>query len=142
MCALPFECSAGFNDEPDPSRLVFNVPQGNGINVSMMDMGNRFRMLINPCDVVAAEADLPKLPVARVVWNPMPDLKTAAAAWILGGGAHHTGFSMALSSEHMEDFAEMAGIEYLMIDKDTTISDFKKDIRTNEIYYMLVNGLK
>ena len=132
----------GIGGKADPSRLVFNVPQGNGINVSMMDMGNRFRMLINPCDVVAAEADLPKLPVARVVWSPMPDLKTAAAAWILGGGAHHTGFSMALSSEHMEDFAEMAGIEYLMIDKDTTISDFKKDIRTNEIYYMLANGLK
>jgi L-arabinose isomerase len=85
---------------------------------------------------------MPKLPVARVVWNPMPDLKTSAAAWILGGGAHHTGFSMALNAEHMEDFAEMAGIEYLMIDKDTTISDFKKDIRTNEIYYMLANGLK
>ena len=132
----------GIGGKADPSRLVFNVPQGNGINVSMMDMGNRFRMLINPCDVVAAEADLPKLPVARVVWNPMPDLKTAAVAWILGDGAHHTGFSMALTAEHMEDFAEMADIECLLIDKDTTISDFKKDIRTNEVYYMLANGLK
>jgi L-arabinose isomerase len=132
----------GIGGKADPSRLVFNVPQGDGVNVSMMDMGNRFRMLINPCDVLSAEADLPKLPVARVVWNPMPNLKTAAAAWILGGGAHHTGFSMALTAEHMEDFAEMAGVEYLMIDKDTTISDFKKDIRTNEIYYMLANGLR
>ena len=132
----------GIGGKADPARLVFNVPQGDGINVSMMDMGNRFRMLINPCDVSSHDADLPKLPVARVVWNPMPDLKTAAAAWILGGGAHHTGFSMALTAEHMEDFAEMADIEYLMIDKDTTISDFKKDIRINEVYYMLANGLK
>jgi L-arabinose isomerase len=132
----------GIGGKADPSRLVFNVPQGNGINVSMMDMGNRFRMLINPCDVVSADADLPNLPVARVVWNPMPDLKTAAAAWILGGGAHHTGFSMALNAEHMEDFAEMAGIEYLLIDKDTKISDFKKDIRTNEVYYMLSKALR
>lgn len=132
----------GIGGKADPPRLVFNVPQGSGINVSVMDMGNRFRMLINPCKVVKPDADLPKLPVARVVWQPEPNLKVAAGAWILGGGAHHTGFSMALTAEHMEDFAEMAGIEYLMIDKDTTISDFKKDIRTNEVYYMLVNGLK
>lgn len=132
----------GIGGKADPARLVFNVPHGNGINASIMDMGSRFRMLVNSCEVLSADADLPNLPVARVVWNPMPDLKTAVAAWILGGGAHHTGFSMALKSEHMEDFAEMAGIEYLMIDKDTTISDFKKDIRTNEIYYMLANGLK
>jgi L-arabinose isomerase len=132
----------GIGGKADPSRLVFNVPQGDGINVSMMDMGNRFRMLINPCDVVVAEANLPKLPVARVLWQPMPDLKTAAAAWILAGGAHHTGFSMALNAEHMEDFAEMAGVEYLCIDENTTISEFKKDMRTNEIYYLLASGLK
>ncbi len=131
----------GIGGKADPPRLVFNVPQGNGINASIMDMGNRFRMLINPCKVVKPDADLPKLPVARVVWQPEPNLKTAAAAWILGGGAHHTGFSMALNAEHMEDFAEMADIEYLMIDKSTTVSEFKKDIRANEIYYMLKNGL-
>jgi L-arabinose isomerase len=132
----------GIGGKADPPRLVFNVPQGDGVNVSIMDMGNRFRMLINPCKVVKPDADLPKLPVARVLWQPEPNLKVAAGAWILGGGAHHTGFSMALTAEHIEDFAEMAGIEALMIDKDTTISDFKKDIRTNEVYYMLVNGLK
>ncbi|MBN2590548.1 MAG: L-arabinose isomerase [Sedimentisphaerales bacterium] len=131
----------GIGGKDDPPRLVFNVPQGSGVNVSVMDMGNRFRMLINPCKVVKPDADLPKLPVARVVWQPEPNLKVAAGAWILGGGAHHTGFSMALNSEHMVDFAEMADIEYLMIDKETTISDFKKDIRVNEIYYMLKNGL-
>lgn len=132
----------GIGGKADPTRLIFNTPQGNGINVSMMDMGNRFRMLINPCKVVSPQADLPKLPVARVLWEPEPDLKTAAAAWILAGGAHHTGFSMAITAEHMEDFAEMAGIEYLMIDENTTISEFKKDMRTNEMYYMLANSLK
>jgi len=131
----------GIGGKADPPRLVFNVPQGKGVNVSIMDMGNRFRMLINPCKVVKPEADLPKLPVARVLWQPEPNLKTAAATWILGGGAHHTGFSMSLTAEHMVDFAEMADIEYLTIDKDTTVSEFKKDVRVNEIYYMLKNGL-
>jgi L-arabinose isomerase len=111
----------GIGGKQDPPRLVFNVPQGNGINVSVIDMGNRFRMLINPCKVVKPDADLPKLPVARVVWQPEPNLKIGAAAWILGGGAHHTGFSMALTAEHIVDFAEMADIEYLMIDENTNI---------------------
>ncbi|MBN1126868.1 MAG: L-arabinose isomerase [Sedimentisphaerales bacterium] len=132
----------GIGGKADPARLVFNVPEGDGINVSVMDMGNRFRMLANPCRVVAPKAALPKLPVARVVWEPMPNLKTAAAAWILGGGAHHTGFSMALTVRHMVDFAEMAGIEILLIDEHTNIADFKRDIRINEVYYMLSNGLK
>jgi L-arabinose isomerase len=131
----------GIGGKEDPPRLVFNVPQGSGVNVSVVDMGNRFRMLINPCKVVKPDADLPKLPVARVLWQPAPNLKTAAEAWILGGGAHHTGFSMALTAEHIEDFAEMADIEYLIIDKSTTISEFKKDIRVNEIYHMFRNGL-
>jgi L-arabinose isomerase len=131
----------GIGGKADPARLVFNVAQGQGVNASVMDMGNRFRMLVNPCEVVAPDADLPKLPVARVVWQPQPDLKTAAAAWILGGGAHHTGFSMALTKEHLEDFTEMAGIEYLLIDEATTLSEIKKEIRVNEMYYMLANGL-
>ncbi|OXU16009.1 L-arabinose isomerase [Sedimentisphaera salicampi] len=131
----------GIGGKADPPRLVFNVPNGSGINASVMDMGNRFRMLINPCRVVSPDADLPNLPVARVLWKPEPDLATAAAAWIHGGGAHHTGFSMALNAEHLEDFAEIAGIEYLHIDKDTTVSSFKNDLRTNEIYYMLSKSL-
>lgn len=131
----------GIGGKADPPRLVFDVPQGGGINVSVMDMGNRFRMLINPCKVVKQDDDLPNLPVARVVWQPEPNLKTAATAWIIGGGAHHTGFSMALTAEHLEDFAEMADIECLIIDKNTTISQFKKDIRVNEIYYTLGNAL-
>jgi len=131
----------GIGGKADPCRLVFNVPGGPGLNASLVDMGNRFRMIVNEVDVVDPEADLPKLPVARVVWVPKPDLKIGAAAWILAGGAHHTGFSMALTAEHMEDFSEMADIEYVRIGAETQISEFKKELRWNEMYYMLAKGL-
>ena len=131
----------GIGGKSDPVRLVFNVPQGDGINVSIVDMGERFRMLINPCKVVAPDAGLPNLPVARVVWMPEPNLEISAQAWIHGGGAHHAGFSMALNSEYLEDFAEIAGIEYLVIDKNTSISQFKKELRWNDIYYRLAKGI-
>jgi L-arabinose isomerase len=131
----------GIGGKDDPCRLVFNVPTGAGLNASMVDMGGRLRMIVNEVDVVAPDADLPKLPVARVVWVPKPSLKIGAAAWILAGGAHHTGFSMALTREHMQDFTEMADIEYVQIDADTKISEFKKELRWNEIYYMLAKGL-
>ncbi len=127
----------GIGGKEDPARLVFNVPEGQGINVSVMDMGDRFRMLANPCKVVNPDADLPNLPVARVVWVPEPDLKVSAEAWIYAGGAHHTGFSMAVGVEEMEDFASMAGMEFLLIDKDTKIRDFNKEIRWNDLYYRL-----
>ncbi|MHC4236752.1 MAG: L-arabinose isomerase [Planctomycetota bacterium] len=131
----------GIGGKADPVRVVFNVAPGPGLNASLVDMGNRFRMIVNTVDVVKPDADLPNLPVARVVWVPKPDLKVGAAAWILAGAAHHSGFTMALTAEHMEDFTEMAGIEYLCIDENTTTSDFKKEIRTNEIYYMLSKAL-
>ncbi len=132
----------GIGGKQDPVRCVFNVPSGQGINVSVIDMGNRFRMIANPCDVVSADKDLPKLPVARVVWEPHPDLPTAAASWIHAGGAHHSVFSMALTGEYFEDLAEMADIEFLQIDKDTVLRDFKKALHWNEMYYMMANGLK
>ena len=125
----------GIGGKEDPARLVFNVPEGKGINVSMMDMGDRFRLLANPCQVVNPDAALPKLPVARVLWIPEPNLKISAEAWIHAGGAHHTGFSMAVGVEEMENFAEMAGMEFLLIDKDTKIRDFKNEIRWNDLYY-------
>jgi len=131
----------GIGGKADPCRLVFNVPTGPGLNASIIDMGNRFRMIVNEVDVVEPDAPLPKLPVARVVWVPKPDLKVGAAAWILAGGAHHTGFSMAVTAEHMEDFAEMADIEYVRIGAETRISEFKKELRWNEMYYMLAKGL-
>jgi L-arabinose isomerase len=125
----------GIGGKADPVRLVFDVPQGPAINASVLDLGNRFRLVTNEVDVVAPDAPLPKLPVARAVWVPRPDLKTAAAAWILAGGAHHTGFSQAVTAAHLEDFAEMAGLEFLTIDGDTKLRDFKRELRWNEMYY-------
>lgn len=127
----------GIGGKADPARLVFNVPTGPAINASLVDMGNRFRMIVNSVDCVKPDAELPKLPVARALWVPQPDLKTGAAAWILAGGAHHTAFSQALCPEYIEDFCEMAGIEYLHIAKNTSIGDFKKELRWNELYYAL-----
>ncbi|HKI45548.1 MAG TPA: L-arabinose isomerase [Balneolales bacterium] len=121
----------------DPPRLIFNVAPGNAINASVINMGNRFRMIVNEVEAVAPDADLPNLPVARVLWLPKPDLQVAAGAWILAGGAHHTGFSKALTAEYMEDFAEIAGIEYLLINEDTRISEFKKELRWNDVYYSM-----
>jgi L-arabinose isomerase len=131
----------GIGGKADPARLVFNVPPGPSLNASVIDLGNRFRMIVNTVDVVPPDAPLPKLPVARVVWMPRPNLKVGAAAWILAGGAHHTGFSTALTAQHMEDLAEMAGMEYVLIDEDTRLSEFKKELRWNEMYYYLARGL-
>ncbi|GAB3903526.1 L-arabinose isomerase [Larkinella knui] len=121
----------------DPVRLVFNVAPGAAINASVVDMGNRFRLLVNNVEVVPTEQPLPRLPVARVLWDAKPNLKTAAAAWILAGGAHHTVFSKAITSEYMEDFAEIAGIEYVLINEETKIHAFKQELRWNEVYYHL-----
>jgi L-arabinose isomerase len=104
-------------------------------------MGNRFRILVNDVEAVQPPKPLPKLPTARVLWDPKPDLKTAAAAWILAGGAHHTCFSQNLTSGHIMDFAEMAGVEFLVIDKDTCLHEFKNTIRWNEVYYHLAKGI-
>ena len=123
----------------DPARLVFNVRTDQAVNATLIDLGNRFRLIVNEVEVVQPDAPLPKLPVARVVWIPKPNLKVAAAAWILAGGAHHTGFSQSISTEHLEDFANMAGIEYLLITDDTKLSEFKKERRWNDVYYNLVN---
>jgi L-arabinose isomerase len=101
----------------------------------MIDLGDRFRLIVNEVDVVNPDAPLPRLPVARAVWVPRPDLKTAAAAWILAGGAHHTGFSQALTAEHLEDFAEMADVEFLLVGHDTKLSELKKELRWNDLYY-------
>jgi L-arabinose isomerase len=124
----------------DPPRLVFDVRDGPAINVTILDMGSRFRMVVNEVDVVQPDQPLPNLPVARAVWIPRPDLKTAAGAWILAGGAHHTGFSQSLTKEHLEDFAGMAGLEFLLIDSETKLSEFKKELRWNEMYYFLASG--
>ena len=107
---------------------------------SLIVLGNRFRLLVNEVDVVPPEKPLPKLPVARAVWVPKPNLRDGAAAWIYAGGAHHTGFSQAVSTEMLEDFAEMAGIELLVIDAQTHVRDLKQQLRWNEVYYGLNKG--
>ena len=127
----------GIGGKADPARLVFNSGAGQALNASLVDMGNRFRMIVNTLDVIEPEADLPKLPVARALWQPHPDLKVAAAAWIYAGGAHHTVFSQALSAEHVYDFSEMAGIEYLQIDETTELRQFKNELRWNDAAYLL-----
>ncbi len=116
----------------NPPRLVFNVPGGPAVNATVIDLGNRFRMIVNEVDAVESPEPLPKLPVARVLWDPKPSLKIAAAAWIYAGGAHHTGFSQAVTTAHLQDFADIAGIEFLRIDADTRLAEFRNEIRWNE----------
>jgi len=125
----------GIGGKADPVRLVFNVAAGPALNASIVDMGNRFRLLVNEVEAVAPQHDLPKLPVARVLWKPYPDIKTGCAAWILAGGAHHTCYSQNLTSEHLEDFADMAGIEYVLIGKDTNLRQLKNELKWSEVYY-------
>jgi L-arabinose isomerase len=125
----------GIGGKADPVRLVFNVAGGAALNASIIDMGNRFRLLVNEVTAVKPKHDLPKLPVARVLWKPLPDMNTACAAWILAGGAHHTAYSQNLTAEHMEDFAAMAGIELTLINKNTNLYDFKNQLRWSEVYY-------
>ncbi len=125
----------------DPVRLIFDANTGPAVGASIMDMGSRFRLVANVVDVVPTDAPLPKLPVARALWLPRPDLKTAAAAWIYAGGAHHTSFSYAVTAEHLQDFTDIAGIEYLQIDEHTRLADFRDKLRWNDLYYHLAKGI-
>lgn len=131
----------GIGGKEDPVRLVFDAPAGEAINVSLVDMGNRFRLIVNEVEAVKPPR-LPKLPVARAVWEPKPDFKTGCAAWIYAGGAHHTVYSYALKTEHLEDFAEIAGVELVVIDQDTRLREFKNELRQNDLYYSLAQGLR
>lgn len=125
----------GIGGKADPVRLVFNVAGGKALNASIVDMGNRFRLLVNDVTAVAPEFDLPKLPVARVLWKSHPNMNDALAAWIYAGGAHHTCYSQNITAEHLQDFAEMAGIELVLIDNNTNLQQFKKELKWNEVAY-------
>ncbi len=129
----------GIGGKADPARLVFNTAAGSALNASLIDLGDRFRMIVNTVDVIEPEAELPKLPVARALWRPHPNLQIGAAAWIYAGGAHHTVFSQALSAEHIYDFSEMAGVEYVQIDKATDLRHFKNELRWNDAAYKLAS---
>jgi len=125
----------GIGGKADPARLVFNVAGGEAINASLIDLGNRFRLLINEVQAVEPQNDLPKLPVARVLWKPYPDMKTGCAAWIYAGGAHHTAYSQNLTAEHLQDFADMAGLEFIRIGKDTKLEQLRNELRWNDAAY-------
>ena len=125
----------GIGGKADPVRLVFNSAAGPALNASVIDMGNRFRLLVNEVEAVAPKNELPKLPVARVLWKPLPDMLTGCAAWIYAGGAHHTCYSQNLTAEHLQDLADMAGIEYVLIGKNTNLQQLRNELRWNEMYY-------
>jgi L-arabinose isomerase len=125
----------------DPVRLVFDAHPGPAVAACITDMGQRFRLVATVVDVVPAEQPLPKLPVARAVWRPRPDLRTAAAAWIHAGGSHHTSLGFSVTKEHLRDFAAMSGVEYLVIDEGTTLDAFRDQLRWNDLYWLLARGL-
>ncbi|SHN11740.1 L-arabinose isomerase [Mucilaginibacter sp. OK098] len=125
----------GIGGKADPARLVFNVAGGAALNASIIDMGNRFRLLINEVEAVEPQNDLPNLPVARVLWKPYPDMKTGCAAWIYAGGAHHTAYSQNLTAEHLQDFADIAGLEFIRIGKDTKLDQLRNELRWNDASY-------
>jgi L-arabinose isomerase len=125
----------------DPVRLVFDAHSGPAIAACVTDMGSRFRLVATVVDVVAPQQPLPKLPVARAVWRPRPDLRTNAAAWIYAGGSHHTSLGFPITAEHLADFASMSGMEYVVIDEDTRLDSFRDRLRWNDAYYHLANGL-
>ncbi|MEJ7557925.1 MAG: L-arabinose isomerase [Pedobacter sp.] len=125
----------GIGGKSDPARLVFNVAGGAALNASLIDMGNRFRLLVNEVEAVEAEEELPNLPVARVLWKTLPDMKTGCAAWIYAGGAHHTAYSQNLTTAHLQDFANIAGLEYINIGPETTLNQFRNELHWNEMYY-------
>jgi len=125
----------GIGGKEDPVRLVFNAAAGPALNVSLIDLGNRFRLLVNEVEAVEVTEDFPKLPTARALWKPQPSMEVGLQAWILAGGAHHTVYSQNLTTEYIEDFAEMLGVELVVIDKNTTIRGLKNDLRFSEVAY-------
>jgi len=131
----------GIGGKDDPARLVFTAASGPAVNATIVDMGTRFRMIVNEVDVVPPDAALPRLPVARAMWVPRPDLRVAAGGWILAGGAHHTAFSRPVTAKYLRDFADIAGIEFVLIDGSTTISGLRNELRWNAAYYHLAAGV-
>jgi L-arabinose isomerase len=130
----------GIGGKEDPVRLVFDAPAGAALNASLIDLGNRFRLLVNEVDAIQPPHALPKLPVARAVWKCRPDFATACESWIHAGGAHHTGFSYTVTREHLEDFAIISGIECVVIGDKTEAGAFRQELRANEVYHHIAGG--
>jgi L-arabinose isomerase len=121
----------------DPARLIFDGRSGSAVCASLIDLGNRFRLVVNEVDAVQPDKDMPNLPVARVLWQPQPSLQGAAEAWIYAGGAHHTAFSYNVSAEQLYDLAEILGIEYVLINRDTKVMNLRNELRWNDLAYRL-----
>jgi L-arabinose isomerase len=124
----------------DPVRLVFDAAPGPATATALMDMGHRLRLLVNEVEVVRPPEPMPRLPVGRAVWRPRPDFATATEAWLMAGGSHHTVLSRAVGTEVIADFAEMTGIELLVIDADTTVRGFSRELRWNAAYHHMTGG--
>ncbi|MEU2181383.1 L-arabinose isomerase [Streptomyces thermolilacinus] len=131
----------GIGGREDPVRLVFDAAPGAAVVVGLSDLGDRFRLVANEVDVVAPPHPLPALPVARAVWRPRPDLRTSTESWLMAGGPHHTVLSTALTSEHLDDLAEMLKVELALIDATTTPRQFRRDLRWNQAYHRLALGM-
>ena len=131
----------GIGGKEDPVRMVFTATPAAGRVVCIADIGERFRVISNEVTIVAPNEDLPKLPVARAVWEPAPSLTTSAEAWMLAGGSHHTALTNAVSLETIEDFARMAKVEHVIIDADTTVRQFRKELQWSAAYYRLAERL-
>lgn len=131
----------GIGAREDPVRLVFDADPGDAVILGTCDLGDRFRFVVNTAEVVAPLEALPHLPVARAVWRPEPDLATSTESWLLAGGPHHTVLSTALTVEHLEDLAEMTGVELALIDTTTTTRGFAKELRWNNAYHRLAQRL-
>jgi len=128
----------GIGGKEDPVRLVFDSLPGPALNVSLVDLGNRFRLVVNEVEAVEPLKPLPNLPVARVLWKPKPDMRTACSAWILSGGAHHTCYSRSITSDYLRDFADIIGnIECIVIGDKTTINELKNELKWNDVYYLM-----
>ena len=132
----------GIGGKDAPARLIFESAAGDAMNVTLIDMGNRFRLIANTLEVIEPLQKMPKLPVASAFWKTQPNMADGAAAWIYAGGTHHSAFTLALTPEYIETFAEYADVEFVLIDQNTCLNTFRKELRWNEIYYMLANGLK
>ena len=127
----------GIGNREDPVRLVFDAEPGPAVVVGICDLGDRFRLVLNEVTVVPPDEPLPKLPVARAVWEPHPDLATSAECWLAAGGPHHTVLSSSVGTEELSDFAAMMGTELVIIDADTTPRQFGNELRWNAAYHRL-----
>jgi L-arabinose isomerase len=130
----------GIGGKEDPVRMVFTAKPAAGRVVCLTDVGDRIRLISNEIKIVEPTEDLPKLPVARAVWQPLPNLAESAEAWMLAGGSHHTVLTNAVSAETIEDFARIAGVELVTIDQDTNLRSLRKELQWSHAYHRFASA--